>query len=76
MSETATETLNTLAQNMERLLKLAGEKATCKFCGATIWWVKHKVTGARTPYEQDGTPHLIRCVNERYEKFREQYRLT
>lgn len=75
MSETA-EALTALTQNIERLLNLAGKKATCRYCGMGVWFVQHKASSALAPYEADGTPHQIRCINERYERFREQHKLA
>jgi hypothetical protein len=75
MSEAIAEELQTYRSNMERLIKLVGEKGNCRYCGAGIWWVRHKVSAAMTPYHEDGTPHLARCVSQRFEKFREQHKL-
>lgn len=60
-----------IEKNMLRLLRnINGNRVSnCRgsSCGKTIYWVQHH-NGARTPYDQDGTPHHATC--EAVEEFR------
>jgi len=54
------EQIKRLKANMAFLLRHAGEHRPCLGCQAEIYLIDHK-SGARCPYNPDGSPHWATC---------------
>jgi len=54
------ECIAALKKNVTVLLRLIGEPAQCRGCGAEIYWVVHR-NGKRAPYTLLGLNHFADC---------------
>lgn len=50
-----------LQDNVVMLLNLIGDRANCRDCGITVWWVQHRKTGKKAPYTAEAVNHLTEC---------------
>ena len=46
---------------MRDLLARVGKPATCKGCGAAVFWVNHPKTGKKALYDPSGIIHFATC---------------
>lgn len=54
------DTLESLQENVSRLLAQIGDHGQCRGCGANIFWVIHK-NGKRVPYTHQALNHFADC---------------
>lgn len=57
----ALQELRAIQNNFSRLLAVIGDKATCKGCGAEIYWVVNPKTSKRMPITANGLNHFADC---------------
>ena len=50
-------------QHVHMMLERVGERGKCQSCGAVVYWLIHRKTGKKCPYNQEGFPHFVDCPN-------------
>lgn len=60
MSQEYQEQCKWLLSNIDKILKLCGEKGICRGCGEEIFWMRHR-NGKSAPYTIKGLNHFADC---------------